>query len=89
VQGVVDGMLTELGAHGSRGSILGEREVAGSSHYEVGASEGVRRGGDHPLGVGVGGGGRREEGEKRVLAGWPRVPPLPLDANQIGQGPIF
>jgi hypothetical protein len=59
-QGVVGGVLSELGAHGGHGGILGGRGVAGSSHCEVGVSEGVCRGGDHPLGVGVGGGGRRE-----------------------------
>jgi hypothetical protein len=59
-QGVVGGMLSELGAHGGRGGVLGGRGVAGSSHYEVGASEGVRRDGVHPLGVGVGIGGRRQ-----------------------------
>jgi hypothetical protein len=39
-QGVVDGMLSELGAHGGRGGVLGGRGVAGSSHCGVGASEG-------------------------------------------------
>jgi hypothetical protein len=59
-QGVVSGVLSELGAHGGRGGVLGGRGVAGSSHCEVGASEGVRRDGVHPLGVGVGVGGRRQ-----------------------------
>jgi hypothetical protein len=39
-QGVVGGVLSELGAHGGRGGVLGGRGVAGSSHCEVGASEG-------------------------------------------------
>jgi hypothetical protein len=77
-QGVVCGVLSELGAHGGRGGVLGGCGVAGSSHCEVGASEGVCRDGIHPLGVGVGVGGRKQKGRERVLAGQqPRAPPLP------------
>jgi hypothetical protein len=76
-QGVVGGVLSELGVHGAHGGIMGGRGVAGSSHCEVGASEGVRRDGVHPLGVGDSVGGR-SKGEGGVLAGWqPRAPPLP------------
>jgi hypothetical protein len=44
---------------------------------EVGVGLGGQQGGARPLGV-YGGGGDRREG---VLAGWPRAPPLSLDAN--------
>jgi hypothetical protein len=63
------GMLSMLGTHGGGGGILGERGVSGSCHCEVGASEGVSSDDVRPLGIGVGGGGRREGREERALAG--------------------
>jgi hypothetical protein len=68
-RGMVGAVLSVLGAHGDRGGILGERGVAGLRRYGVGSSEGVSRDGVCPLGVGTGGGGRREGRGERVLAG--------------------
>jgi hypothetical protein len=67
--GMVGAVLSVLGAHGGRGGILGERGVAGLRRCGVGSSEGVSRDGVRPLGVGTGGGGRREGRGERVLAG--------------------
>jgi hypothetical protein len=67
-RGMVGAVLSVLGAHGGHGGILGEREVAGLRRYRVGSSEGVSRDGVRPLGVGTGGGGRREGRGERVLA---------------------
>jgi hypothetical protein len=68
-RGMLGAMLSMLGAHGGRGGILGERGVARLRRCEVGSSEGISRDGVHPLGVGDGGGGRREGRGERVLAG--------------------
>jgi hypothetical protein len=56
---------------------LGRHGVCWVGLYEVGVGLGGQQGGARPLGV-YGGGGDRREG---VLAGWPRAPPLPLDAK--------
>jgi hypothetical protein len=66
---MVGAVLSGLGAHGGRDGVLGEHGVAGLHHYRVGSSEGVGSDGVCPLGVGVGGGVRREGREERVLAG--------------------
>jgi hypothetical protein len=68
-QGMVGAMLSGLGTHGGRDGVLGERGVAGLHHYRVGSSKRVGSDGVRPLGVGVGGDGRREGREERVLAG--------------------
>jgi hypothetical protein len=59
-RGKVGVVLSVLGAHGSHGGVLGERGVAGLHRCGVGSGEGVSRDGISPLGVGAGGGGRRE-----------------------------
>jgi hypothetical protein len=66
---MVGAMLSVLGIHGSNGGILGERGVAGLRRCGVGSCEGVGRNSASPLGIGNGGGGRREGRGERVLAG--------------------
>jgi hypothetical protein len=56
-RGMVGAVLSVLGAHGYRGSVLGERGVAGLHRCRVGSSKGASRDGASPLGVCSGGGG--------------------------------
>jgi hypothetical protein len=83
-QGVVGDVLSELDAHGGRGSALGEHGVGRAASLWGGVEQGGQQGRRSPIG-----GWRwwrwlsrreRGEGSGRVC---PRAPPLPLDSNQI------
>jgi hypothetical protein len=87
VQGVAGGALPQSGILGGHGDVLGGRGVAGRVSARWGRARGPAR--RRPS---IGGRRQRwwskQKGGKRVLAGWPRAPPLSLDANQIGQESI-
>jgi hypothetical protein len=82
---MVGGALPQSGALSGHGDALGEHGVDEQRRCEVGSSEGARRSGDHPLGVGV---GRAEGREERVLQGLASGSPSSLRSNQIRQGSI-
>jgi hypothetical protein len=80
---MVDAALPQLGAHGGHGDgRRGRRSRAGKSLRD-GVVLGFLQSGARLLGIHRGGGDRREGRGKRILARWPRAPPLPLDANWI------
>jgi hypothetical protein len=72
-----------VGGHGD--SRRGRRSRVGKS-LRHGVMLGFLQSGACLLGVHRGGGDQREGRGKRILARWPRAPPLPIDTNWIRQG---
>jgi hypothetical protein len=83
----VGATLSQLGVHGGHGDALGKHGVDERRICEVGLSKRVSRDGDHPLGVGVGGGDRAEGREGGVLAGFglglPFFPSIQPDTTKV------
>jgi hypothetical protein len=76
------GALPRFGALGGHGDVLGERGVVAWCLYEVGSDERASRDGVHPLGVGVGVGGRKQRRGREFWQGWPRAHLLPFDPTR-------